>query len=200
LLALASLAGLASVGSGVAGASPATSKPHMVPADTKISAALKKGTTFTSTATVNGTPVTVTCTEMKAIGKTPKDGLTAKLSAPPKYSGCKDSLGGTDTVTSSGIWSVTLNSTGTRGTLNVPKDAGTITSSVLPSCKITVSPDGPTKMLGSYNDVNTATISGASLPISASGCTVSSDASVSSTIVVTPGVSVQVKGTRMSIA
>src|SRR5579871_3836074 len=64
---------------------------------TKITGNLKSGTTMTFSGTVNGLPITVTCTTFTGSGVAPKTGLTVKI-GPPTISGCKDSLGGTDVI------------------------------------------------------------------------------------------------------
>ena len=195
IAAVVSIAGAAGLATTAAASATTEATPHMVPANTVIKASLKTGTSFKATGTIDGTPITVTCTSVTASGKTPADGLKAPLSAPPKFTGCSDSLGGTDTVTTSGSWSVSLNSTGTSGNLIVPKAGSTFQSSILGSaCTIIVSPNGTTKVKGTYNDKNTLTIKNAPLPVapsSTSSCTAGSTTSVSSTVVVKPGVSVQ---------
>jgi hypothetical protein len=187
--------GVNAVASATAGASAAApAVAHMVPASTNITAKLKTGTNFTANGSIDGTPITVTCTSVTASGKTPADALKAPLSAPPKFTGCTDSLGGTDTVTTAGKWSVSLNSTGTQGTLHVPQNAGTFQSSILGSaCTIDIAPAAKTSVKGTYNDRNTLTITNAPLPVApsaSSSCTASPTTTVSSTIVVKPGVSV----------
>jgi hypothetical protein len=166
----------------------------MVPANAVIHAKLKKGTVLTVNGYSSGVYVTAQCTSVTATGKTPADGLEAPLFPPPKFGGCSGSLGGTDTLTSSGKWSVTLNSSGTAGNLVVPRDGIAFSSSILPTCVIEVSPNGKTKVPGTYNDKNTLTITNVSIPVApspTSSCTFSPTAQVSLTLVVSPDVSVE---------
>lgn len=131
--------------------------------------------------TINGINVTVTCTSVTLGAKTRASGLTADVTSDPAFSGCTDTFGGTDTVTSSGTWTLkevdaASDAHGTEPntdqlTINVPQGGATFASTVLPGCTITANASSPT---GSFNDTNTATFSGASISVTGSGCTATS--------------------------
>jgi hypothetical protein len=113
------------------------------------------------------------------------------LAAPPTFSGCTDSFGGTDTVTASGTWTLVFTDAagderaekpGDTVTLNIPQAGLTTTSSVAPGCTVTDAPTGPARLSASYDDSGTATFTSNSVPISGSGCTTSADAVFSQTL------------------
>ncbi len=152
-----------------------------------VKAALKSGTKMTFKGDIDSVPLVVSCTKFSGSGKTgSKPATTFDLSKPPTLSGCTDSLGGTDTVTTNdtnGKW--TLSATDTTATLTIPKAGATFTSSVENGCTITAAPSGPVKVKGKYNGDNTITDTGASIATSGSGCT-STTAKESATVVLTP--------------
>ena len=90
---------------------------------------------------INGLPVMVTCTGSKLNAKTRASGLTANLTSTPTFTGCKDNFGGTDTITTSGTWSMTLidnagatasePNAGDRLTFNIPAGGAKFMSSLL---------------------------------------------------------------------
>ncbi len=176
------------------GASAATGPHFSTPKPgTTIHGNLKSGTTLDFAGTINGVPITVMCTKFTATGKAPSTGLTVTLSAPPTISGCTDSLGGGDTITTNqtnGKWKVieTLASTGDKVSLEVPKAGATFKSNVLSGCVITAAPSGTAKITGKYNNKNTVTDSNAPVPVKGSGCTASSPAKATGTIILTPNV------------
>lgn len=166
---------------------------HLSPANTVITANLQSGTTLNFSETVDGFPLNVQCTTATASGKTPAAGLSVTLPQPPTFSGCTDSLGGSDTVVTNQTnakWKLVANSTGTLFTLKVPKAGATFTSSLVSGCVITVAPAGTASIKGAYDNVNTWTIKGAKFPISGSGCTTSATSAATGTLVFTPNVSV----------
>ncbi|MGH9172589.1 MAG: hypothetical protein ACRD0Z_17270 [Acidimicrobiales bacterium] len=182
---------------GVASATPqATSAtPHATghfatpKAGTIVKGALKKGTKLVFRGTINGIPITVSCTAFKANGKVPKTGLTIGI-PPPSITGCTDSLGGKDTIkdnATDGTWRVTetIASSGDKVSLVVPKAGATFTSTVVSGCKVTAAPTARAAIVGKYNNVNTATVSKAKIPVSGKGCTATA-ATVTSTIIFTP--------------
>jgi hypothetical protein len=160
---------------------------------------LKAGTKLTFNGTVNGLPITVTCTTFHAQGTLPNSGLTATI-APPTISGCTDTIGGTDTVKTNqtnGKWQVTFvdsasetaaePNSGDQVQLVIPKAGAVFTDSVLSGCTITAAPTGPAPVTGTYNDVNTDSVSKASIPVSATGCTATA-ASATGTVVISPNI------------
>lgn len=138
---------------------------------------------------INNVSVTVTCTGSKLTAKTRASGLTADVTINPTFTGCKDNFGGTDTVTTSGKWSLTLvdnaketaaePNTGDQLTLNIPAGGAKFTSSLLPHCTVTVGASRP--KTSSYNDKTTAVFTNASVNVSGSGCTASSPSQFSGT-------------------
>lgn len=147
---------------------------------------ISNSTNITFSGSINGLPVTVTCTGVTLTVKYETAGLTVVVtSSPPvSFTGCTDSLGGRDTVTSSGSWSLTLvdnpNETGTEPnsdklTINIPQGGASFTSSVLSSCTVTANASTPT---GNYDDKTTATysntIGGNSISVTGTGCSATS--------------------------
>lgn len=154
------------------------------PAGTKIKAALKSGTDMTFQGDIDSIPITVTCTSFSASGTVPSSPTdSVKLSSPPTISGCTDSSGGTDTITTTGTWK--LSETSTTQKLKIPEDGATFKSSVLSGCTITAAPSGSVKVKGKYNDSNTVTVTNAPIPTSGSGCT-STTATTTGTLVEKP--------------
>jgi hypothetical protein len=160
-----------------------------IKAGTTVTGKLAKGTTMTFQGTINGVPITVTCKSFVASGKTPaKASDTLKLSAPPAITKCKDSLGGTDTIKTTGSWSLIVASDGSTLTLNIPKKGATFTSSVLKSCTIVAAPTKTFGVEGSYStSTATDTVSGSEIPVTTSGtCTAADTATTSATVVLSP--------------
>src|SRR5579872_6530898 len=77
---------------------------NISPAGKAVTAALKSGTKFTAVGQINGLAITVTCTTATFHGTTPTHGLGPVSIPAPVFKGCKDSLGGTDTVATKGTW------------------------------------------------------------------------------------------------
>jgi hypothetical protein len=167
------------------------SASRSLPAGTKVSAKLKKGTDMIFDGAINGVPIVVTCTSFTSSGKVPaKPGYKVTLTSPPKITGCTDDFGGTDTITdnsTNGKWTLTENKTAPFTlTLTIPKAGATFKSSDLPTCLITAAPTAADPVVGSYNDANgTDTVSKAAIPTTASGCS-STKATTSATVVLTP--------------
>ena len=160
-------------------------------------AAASKSTTFTSSL------VTVTCTNDTAggnsIGSGPDAGALA-MSA-PKFSGCTDSLGGTDTVTTKATgWTVSFVSDSAdagcpAGTGNdeaggsdcvvigVPQNAATIVLGSV-GCSLTIQPGGATTVGATMADAGGKTKDSFTLnsqPLTFSGCGTSGSATFSGT-------------------
>jgi hypothetical protein len=165
----------------------AVSKYKLSPPSTNVTGSLKSGTHLTAAGTIDGFAITVTCTSVGVAGKTPADGMVIKASSKPTITGCTDSLGGTDTVTTAGTWKVKWFSP-TKAAVIVPKDGGTFTSTLVSGCTVTLAPSGAAKLAGSYTNDNTLTVSGAALPVTGSGCTASSPAHLSFVLQVSPNV------------
>jgi hypothetical protein len=156
------------------------------PANTAVTSTNTTNITFKGT--INFLPITVTCTSSTMKFTTPASGLgPVNLTTSPTYSGCTDTLGGTDTVTTSGTWTITYVDAANDSTasepqtsgdsLNIvmPKDGATFTSTAVSSCVVTASPNGTTTISATYNEsTGVATITNASIPTSGSGCTSSS--------------------------
>ena len=171
-----------------------------VPTGTTVTGALKTGTNMVFHGTINGVPITVNCKTFSASGKTPAKGITVTLPAPPTISGCTDTIGGTDTLKTNQTnakWKLkgvdapndenqTEPNTGDKLTLIIPKAGATFTSSVLPGCTLTAAPSASAGVAGKYDDVNTDTVTNASIAVTAAGCSAST-AKVSATVVLSPG-------------
>jgi hypothetical protein len=168
---------------------------HLTPANTRISVALKAGTKTTFVGKVAGVAVTQHCTASTDSFKTPAHGLGPVKLANPTFTGCTDSLKGTDTVTTSstnGKWTEKFLSAA-RVRLTIPKAGATVVSSKAPTCVITVAPNGPASITGAYVN-GTTKFKNASLPASLSaGCpggASTGTATYSATYVATPHVKV----------
>ncbi len=97
----------------------ATGAYASLPIGTTVTGALKSGTAMTFKGDIDSIPITVSCTGFSASGKVTKATDTLPLSAPPSITGCTDSSGGTDTVTTSGAWKITI--AATKMTLDAPQ-------------------------------------------------------------------------------
>ncbi len=162
----------------------ATAAYASLAAGTTVTGNLKSGTNLTFKGDIDSVPITVTCTTFTVTGKVPSPASdTMKLSSPPSISGCTDSSGGTDTITTTGTWTATIAKT--KMTLGAPKAGATFKSSVLPSCTITAFPTKAGSIKGKYNGSNTATDTNAKIKTKGSGCT-STTATASGTIVLSP--------------
>jgi hypothetical protein len=198
-----------------AAAVAATSAPWVSHPETTEHFSLKAGTVLTGTlkakttlsfkgADIDGIPVTVTCTGFSASGPIPAAGLTVTLSAAPKITGCKDQLGGTDTVATNvknGKWTLTEidvsgtadnkePNTGDKVSLTMPKAGATFASTLLTGCLVTVAPTKAASLTGPFNDVTTISDSKAGpLPVAGnSKCTTSGSASATGTIILNKAV------------
>ena len=131
---------------------------------------------------------TTTCTGVSATFTVPATGLKGTLTnvggQPIQFTGCTDSLGGNDTVASTGKWTLTLKdalndetqkepNTGDKLVLKAPINGASLSSSIDPSCVLTLNPVAISKLTMGYNDKGKATITAGSSPgnVSAgSGC------------------------------
>jgi hypothetical protein len=100
---------------------------------------------------------------------TPASGLgPVNLSAPPTFSSCSDNAGGTDTVTTSGTYTITFVDAakdeasespgppyGDNINLGMPMAGITITTTIIPGCTLTLAPTGPVSLPGPYDDNGT---------------------------------------------
>ena len=161
----------------------ATGAYASLPKGTTVTGALKSGTAMTFKGDIDSIPITVSCTSFSASGTVTKAKDTLPLSAPPSIKGCTDSSGGTDTVTTSGAWKITI--AATKMTLDAPKAGATFKSSILSGCTITAFPSAAGKVAGNYNGSNTDKVSGASIPTKGAGCT-STTAKTTATVVLSP--------------
>lgn len=168
--------------------------PHVSPANKTIKVALKAGTTTTFTGKVGPAVVTQHCTSSTDSFKTPAHGLGPVKLANPKFGGCTDSLGGTDTVTTNGRWTEKFLSA-TRIRLTIPKAGATVVSNLpaVTGCVITVAPRGPVSITGAYAN-GTTRFTNVSLPAATSakcpGGAATGKATFSATYVSTPRVKV----------
>jgi hypothetical protein len=172
---------------------------NLAPANTNVTAKLKTGTTANLSGTVQGIAVTVKCTGSSITLKTPLHGLGPVNVSNPTFTGCTDGFG-TDRVTSNstnGRWTATFldapndeakEVAGDLIKLTIPKAGETIKPSVLAGCTVIVAPTAPASVKAGYNDVNTVSLSSASVPVSGSGCTAGATGKLSATYVVTPGI------------
>lgn len=180
---------LVAVGVGLAATlATATAAYATLPAGTKVTAALKSGTTMTFKGDIDSVPITVSCTSFSASAVTPKKPSdTVTLSAPPKVTGCTDSSGGTDTITTTGKW--TLSVKGSKSpytmTLTIPKAGAKFTSNIISGCTITAAPTKAAGVAGKYDGVNTDTVKNAPIPTKGTGCT-STTATTTATVVLSP--------------
>ena len=180
-------AALVIVGAGVSGPAGAHSPKHFSDTGVTVSFTLAPGTQIVySGADVDDFPVTVTCDSFSASATVPATGLTIALSAPPAVGDCSDNFGGTDIPTTSGSWTVRLNSHGTKVFMETPQDGWTFTSSALTGCTVTLAPSGPAIEKGRYNDLDTGTWTNVPYPTTGSGCTVTGNPVFSATIDVSP--------------
>jgi hypothetical protein len=167
----------------LAHASPqaADTDDHYSPASTQI--------TGTSTKTTFSVPpaspvLTVTCTHSTSGGKTPATGLGLFPVNPlPVFNDgtgnpCTDNLNGTETTTTSGPWMIggidkandetsTEPNTGDKVKIIVPKGGAVVHTSE--GCTITVAPNGPFTVIGTYDDKNKLTVSVSNLPVKTTG-------------------------------
>jgi hypothetical protein len=154
-------------------------------------ASLKSGTDMVFNGAIDSIPITVSCTSFSGSATTPASpAKKINLPSPPTISGCTDSSGGTDNITtnqSHGSWMLELS--GKSGhykiTLVVPKEGAAFTSSVLSSCTVTAAPKKPAKISGSYDGTSTDTVSNAQIATKGTGCT-SSTATANATVVFSP--------------
>jgi hypothetical protein len=173
-----------------------------LPAGTVVTGGLKAGTVFTAKGTIDAIPITVTCTTFSTSGKIPASGLKIKI-APPTISGCTDTSGGTDIVSTNqtnGKWSLSeVDVTGTgdnsepnsgdKAKLKIPKAGATFTSSVLSGCVVTVAPTAAASVTGTYDDTNTMTFTNVSFPTGGNNvCSTSATSTSSATEVLNQNV------------
>jgi hypothetical protein len=161
----------------------ATGAYASLPKGTTVTGSLKSGTAMTFKGDIDSIPITVSCTTFSASGTVTKAKNTLPLSAPPTIKGCTDSSGGSDTVTTSGKWKITI--AATKMTLDAPKAGATFKSSILSGCTITAFPSAAGTVAGAYNGSNTDKVSGAAIPTKGAGCT-STTAKTTATVVLSP--------------
>jgi hypothetical protein len=174
--------------------SSAASEHFNQPLGTTVTGALKDGTTVKLAGTIDHIAVTFSCKTVGFDGKTPATGLTLTLSAAPTFAGCKDNLGGTDTVAANaanGSWTLTEASTGDKMTLSIPKAGVTLHSSLLNGCTIILAPSAAAGVTDTYTkhpDDITWALDGKSIPVSGDGCTVGDAMKISGTLILTPAI------------
>jgi hypothetical protein len=138
---------------------------------------------------INGVPITVTCTNFTDAVTVAKGDKTSVDIPPPTINGCTDTLKGTDTITTNdtnGSWKLTVNSSGTKLTLVMPKDGATFKSSVLSSCTIEAAPTKAVDITGTYSSsAGTDKVSKAPIAVKGSGCTATSS-STTTTVTFSP--------------
>ena len=161
----------------------ATAASASLPKGTTVTGSLKSGTVMTFKGDIDSIPITVSCTTFSASGTVTKAKDTLPLAAPPTIKGCTDSSGGTDTVTTTGKWKITIASS--KMTLDAPKAGATFVSNILSGCTITAFPSAAGTVAGAYNGSNTDKVSGAKIPTKGAGCT-STTAKTTATVVLSP--------------
>lgn len=173
---------------------------QVVPANTPVNASLATGTTFTATASINpllpALPLfftaTVSCSSARFTFTTPASGVGPVPISNPVVTGCTDSFGGTDTVSTNsakGPWTLTFPQTpGGPITMGFPQGGVSFGSSFLPTCTGVMAPNGSASALGTYNSAaSTLTFSHVAVPVGGSGCTTGPTATISASIVFSPG-------------
>jgi hypothetical protein len=133
---------------------------------------------------------TATCTTVGATFTVPATGLKTNLTPvggqPIQFSGCTDSLGGTDSIGSTGTWKITFKdslaaneetqkepNSGDRAILGAPINGATLSSSIDPSCVLTLDTTATSKIKMGYNDKGTGSIAAGTVPgtvTAGSGC------------------------------
>jgi len=162
----------------LASAASTDTDDHYKPANTTVKSSSTK-------VVVSGSGITMTCTHSSTSGKAPATGLGLFTITPPTFNDggtptkpCTDSVGGKDTITTSGTWRAgfvdvandepaTEPNTGDRFKLIIPKDGVVDHNSF--GCTVTVAPNGPVTVVGAYNDVNKLTINVKNAPVLVSG-------------------------------
>lgn len=180
------------LGTGVAFAAAENDTDGITPASTNFTSS---STSVTFSGTINGLPINVKCTSDSLTGTTPASGsgLGPFNINNPTFSSCGSGLSVT-TNNTNGSWQLTFvdaandegategsGQTGDQIKITIPKAGAKFTDIFIPGCTITAAPTGSATITGTYDDVNTLTLSSASVPVSASGCTASSSTSVSGT-------------------
>lgn len=206
--AVAAIAVLGSAAAAFAASGTDTGDHFSKPGGTAVSASLKSGTSMKLVGSIDGTPVTVTCTKFSAKGTVPSTGLSVTLTGSPTISGCSDSLtGGADTITTNathGKWVLTENdlandetksepnSTGDRASLTVPMLGASFQSVALGSaCVIQIAPTKAATGSGTFNDSTTITDTKASYAVavkSGSSCTTAATTAISATILLSTSI------------
>jgi len=144
------------------------------------------------TDTINGVPVTVDCGGQAAPGFTDTAVVDAgdDRSLPvgdPRITGCFDTLGGHDVITSSGKWKLLVNGTGRKLAFVIPKRGLTLTTSVQATCKVVAAPSAPVTLSGTYSSSSgTDTVMNGSVAVKGSGCTAESPMRVTLTATLSP--------------
>ncbi len=123
---------------------------------------------------VNGLTIKVKCTSFAA-SSTVIGPNHLNFVPSPAITGCTDSLGGTDTITTNstnGSWFLAAPA---PMKLGIPQAGATFTSTAtqLVGCTITWTPAGLVKLIGAYNGVNTEKVTDQPLAVSAVGCSAS---------------------------
>jgi hypothetical protein len=162
-----------------------------LPGGTTVTAALKTGTDMTFQGNIDSVSITVSCTTFTGSATLPNSpASTIDLNGPPTLSGCTDTSGGSDTVTTnstSGPW--VLSTKGKKApyklTLTIPKAGATFASNVIPGCVITAAPKKPVKVTGKYDGTNTDTVSNGKIATKGAGCT-STTAETDASVVFSP--------------
>ena len=162
-------------------------------------ASLSPGTKLTGTSSkvvlvgsINGVQITVTCGGQGSLsftdsGTVEKGDETSMPVGDPSITGCFDSLGGHDIITTSGKWKLTVNGAGTKLTFVIPKDGMTLTSSILSTCKVIAAPKEPVDLSGNYSrSAATDTVKSAKIAVKGSGCTAKSPMLATLTVTFSP--------------
>ncbi|HMK96099.1 MAG TPA: hypothetical protein VK425_01060 [Acidimicrobiales bacterium] len=168
----------------------ATAAYATLPAGTRVTAALAKGTKLVFEVDIDTLAMTAACTSFSFSAVIPKTASgSIRLRVPPTTQGCTDSLGGTDAITANqanGKWILSVTkSSPYRLTLSIPKAGLTFESSFLSGCRVTAAPNRRVRLTGSYDGTYTE-FTLAPVPIMATGCTSGAIATVTVTEVFNP--------------
>ena len=177
----------------------------ITPANTVVTASLKPGTKFVAKASVQAGALkgtaSVTCTGVKFTFTTPASGLGPVDISTPVVTGCKDTFGGTDVVSTNstnGPWTVsfvdaltdeTAEKLGDTIVLGVPKAGASFSSSKLAGCTGVIAPSGPISVSGKYNDKGQLAFAAVKAPTAGMGtCTTGPTTTITATLVMSPSI------------
>lgn len=131
-----------------AGIASATGSYVLKPAGKHVSVKVTEKTKFAFNAKFDGQKASMLCKGFSSTGVTPHAGLVLKIQ-PPRFSGCTDSLGGKDTITTNlehGSWKLSFAAPKAGKIavrLGIPEKGARLVSTFDPYCVIVAGPRGP---------------------------------------------------------